>query len=190
MHAPVPFQPIRTPRLIVRHFRAADIPTLLAYRNDPEVARYQSWTSMSESMARLFVAEMAQTHPGVAGTWFQFAVEECASGAHIGDCALHTLADDARLGEIGYTFARAAQGKGYAREAVQAVLDYAFGALAMHRIAATVDTENAPSIRLLERLGFRREATFLQCAWFKGAWCNEHVYAMLQDEWQAQGERT
>ena len=178
------FSTLETPRLRLRHFAQGDLPSLLAYRNDPAVARYQSWDSMSEAEARNFIQEMSTSRPGVPGEWFQFAVEVRAGGAHIGDCALHTRGDDPRLGEVGYSLATPWQGQGYASEALRAVLDFAFSELHMHRIIATVDTRNAPSIALVERLGFRREAHHIQCAWFKGSWCDEYVYALLRADWQ------
>ncbi len=177
---------IETPRLHLRHFCPEDAKTLMAYRNDPAVALHQGWSSMSEVTARHFVEEMGLAQPGTPGDWFQFALEVRATGEHIGDVALHTL-EDKRLGEIGYTLARASQGKGYASEAVRAVLGYAFLTLDMHRIAATVDVENEPSIRLLERLGFRREGTTIEAGWFHGQWCSDHLYAMLQREWRRNG---
>ncbi len=186
--APPPFVAIETPRLRLRHFDAGDLATLVAYRNDPDVARYQSWTSFTAEAAQAFIAEMRMAQPGIAGTWFQFAIERREAsnpGLHIGDCALHTLADDARLGEIGYTLATAHQGQGYAREAVSAMLDHAFNSLHMHRITASVDTQNAPSIALLERLHFRREGHFIQCGWYNGGWCDEYLYAMLRTGWKA-----
>lgn len=180
-----PFSGLETARLRLRHFGDGDLASLLAYRNDPDVARFQSWDSMTEDFGRIFIKEMRESQPGVPGYWFQFAIELRASGDHIGDCALHTRGDDPRLGEIGYTVATPFQGQGYAREAVSAMLDYAFGVLRMHRVTAYVDTENARSIALLERLRFRREGHFVQCAWFDDGWCDEYNYAMLCEEWQA-----
>lgn len=183
-HTPPHFESIETERLRLRRFRADDLPTLLAYRNDPVVARYQSWTGMSEREGTLFIEQMTTLQPGTRNEWFQFAIERSSDGAHIGDCALHTL-DDKRLGEIGYTLAREAQRQGYAREAVAAMVDYAFTTLGMHRIGATVDVENTPSCRLLERLGFRREGTLVEAAWYHGRWCSDHLYAILAREWFA-----
>ena len=101
---------------------------------------------------------------------------------------LHVGAET-RLGEIGYTFAAAHQRQGYAQEAMRAILAYAFGTLELHRIMAVADCRNEPSIRLLERLGMRREGHFLQNAWYKGEWCDEYLYAQLRAEWeQAQGQ--
>ncbi len=183
-----PFSGITTGRLRLRHFSQDDLTSLLAYRNDPDVARYQSWNAMTEESGRGFITEMHASRPGIPGRWFQFAIERAESGEHIGDCALHTLGADARLGEIGYTLAGPWQGHGYAQEAVGAMIGYAFGVLNMHRIMASVDTENTRSIVLLERLHFRREGHFQQCAWFNEHWCDEYLYAMLRDEWQARGK--
>lgn len=180
------FSCLDTERLRLRHFRDDDLPTLLAYRNDPEVIHYQSWESMTEDFGRLFISEMKESHPGVPGYWFQFAIEERTGGLHVGDCALHTRADDARLGEIGYTLAPQHQGRGYAREAVAAMLEYAFRVLSMHRITASVDVENVRSVALLTALGFRREGHFIQCGWFHGQWCDEYLYALLREEWSRQ----
>ena len=101
----------------------------------------------------------------------------------MGDCAFKIEEDDERQGEIGYTLARAYQGRGIASEAVSRVLEYAFASLGLHRVIAITDVENAPSVALLERLGLRREGHFHQNVWFKGKWGDEYLYAMLQEEW-------
>lgn len=176
---------IDTPRLRLRRFTAADLPAFVAYRSDPQVARYQSWDGCTPDQADAFLAEQDGLRPGTPGAWFQFALEPRAGGALLGDCALHVHAEDPRLGTIGYTLARGAQGHGYATEAVRALLDYAFATLGLHRVCATTDCRNAPSVALLERVGMRREAHLLQHVWFKGGWCDEYVYALLRHEWAA-----
>jgi aminoglycoside 6'-N-acetyltransferase len=172
------FREIRTTRLVIRRFTAADAPALAAYRSDPQVARFQSWeTPYGVDEAAAFIAGMAE-HPGTPGEWFQLAV---TAGTLIGDVALFTD-HDPRLGRIGFTLAREAHGRGYATEAVRAVLDYAFGRRA-HRIAADCDARNARSAALLERVGMRREGHLRASAWWKGEWTDELCYAILADEW-------
>jgi RimJ/RimL family protein N-acetyltransferase len=106
----------------------------------------------------------------------------------IGDCGLKTE-KDGRQAEIGVTFAREHQGKGYAYEAVSRLLDYAFGDLGVQRVVAIADRQNAPSVALLERLGMRREGSFIRNVWFKGHWASEYLYAILRDEWLRRHER-
>lgn len=177
------FTTIETERLILRRFRASDLASFMAYRNDPEVARYQSWESITRREAVMFIAEQSRHRPGIAGKWFQFAAEIKQGGMLVGDCALMVLKSAPRIGEIGYTFARAYQGNGLATEATRAVVDYGFCSLGLNRIMATTDCRNRPSVALMERLGMRREGHFIQNAWFKGEWCDEFQYAVLREEW-------
>jgi RimJ/RimL family protein N-acetyltransferase len=179
------FQSLLMPRIILRHFQERDLAAFVAYRRDPDVARYQSWMTMSETQARSFIREMGQAEPGVRGAWFQFALELRATGDLIGDCAMQVKEEDDRQAEIGFTLARHFQGQGLATEAVTALLGYAFGTLHLHRVIALVDVRNQPSIALLERLGLRREGHFLQSYWLKGAWIDEYLYALLATEWTA-----
>ncbi len=177
------FTTLETPRLCLRHFTDADLALFMAYRNDPEVARYQGWEGISEPEARAFIQEQKEVQPGVPGQWFQIAVELKETGTLVGDCALKMEEHDERQAEIGYTLSRAYQGRGIASEAVSCVLEYAFVTLGLHRVIAITDCENAASVALLERLGLRREGHFRQNVWLKGKWRDEFLYAMLREEW-------
>lgn len=175
----------KTPRLLLRPFQETDLESFAAYRSDPDVARYQSWTSpytLDQAIAFLREIELAQA--GAPGTWCQLAVERQGQPGLIGDCAFQVLEADERQAQIGFTFAPAYQKQGYATEAVKGLLDYMFGELRLHRVVATCDVENKASVRLLERLEMRREAELIENIWFKGAWGSEYVYALLYKEWR------
>ncbi len=174
---------LRTSRLRLRPLVLTDVPALSRFRDDPEVARLQAWERYSEDDARALVLAVADRRPGTAGQWFQWGITLADDDTVIGDCGLKTL-DDPRLGQIGYTLGRAHQRQGLASEAVRAVLELAFRELVMHRVCASVDADNAASIKLLERLGLRREAHFRRAEWFKGAWVDDVIYAILREEWQ------
>jgi RimJ/RimL family protein N-acetyltransferase len=171
-------------RLIARRFEARDLEAFAAYRNDPDVARYQSWTSFSQQEAGEFIASMALKNPGDAG-WFQFALQCRDDNSLVGDCGLKIIEDDRRLAEIGFTIARAHWSKGYASEAVRALLNYAFNTFDLHRVTASADPRNAASRRVLEKAGMVREAHFRKSLWFKGEWADDLVYAMLRQDWQS-----
>jgi RimJ/RimL family protein N-acetyltransferase len=179
-----PFTMLETTRLRLRHFRDDDCALFMAYRNDPEVARYQSWEGITEAEARALIQDVKEIQPWAPGEWLQIAIELKETGEIVGDCAFKIEEDDERQAEIGYTLARAYQGRGIASEAVSCILEYAFASLGLHRVIAITDVENAPSVALLERLGVRREGHFHQNVWFKGKWGDEFLYAMLQEEWQ------
>src|SRR5215469_1450628 len=143
------FTPLETTRLRLRHFKSADLSPFIAYRNDPAVARYQSWDGISEVEARAFLQEQKEIQPGLPGQWFQIAIELKEAGTLIGDCALKIAEDDPQQAEIGYTLSRAYQGRGMAAEAVARLLKYIFETLSLHRVIAIVDCENAASVALL-----------------------------------------
>lgn len=159
----------------------------MAYRNDPDIARYQGWESISLAAAQAFIAHQAIVPLGVAGLGVQIAVESKATGLLVGDCYFQMLPDEAGQAELGYTFAADAQGRGLATEAVRAWLTYAFPAFDLHRVRALLDVRNDRSAALLERLGFRREGHFRQSGFYKGEWCDEYLYAILREEWGAAG---
>jgi RimJ/RimL family protein N-acetyltransferase len=176
---------METDRLILRTFRPEDLDAFLAYRNDPLVALHQSWDlPYSREQGIAFVDEMAKANPGEAGFWFQIAIELKATGAMIGDCVFCCLKEDAHQAEIGFSLARVYQGQGYASEAIRRLLDYLFDELDLHRVRAICDVENVASARLLERVGMRREAHFIESFWIKGRWSSEYWYAILRREWQ------
>jgi len=175
---------LKTSRLLLRPFQETDLAAFAAYRSDPDVARYQSWASpYTLDQAMEFLREMELVQAGAPGTWYQLAVERHGQPGLIGDCAFQVFADDECQAQIGFTFSPAYQKQGYATEAVTGLLDYLFGERRLHRVTATCDIENNASIRLLERLGMRREAEFIENIWFKGVWGSEYVYALLYKEW-------
>jgi len=80
----------------------------------------------------------------VSGTWFQLAIIKKATNQLIGDIGIHFLTSNSKNGqvEIGYTLNKTFQGKGYAIEAISAVIDYLFNTLNKHRIIASIDPIN------------------------------------------------
>jgi RimJ/RimL family protein N-acetyltransferase len=180
---------IGTERLVLRRFRASDAETLAAYRSDPDVARYQSWTvPVPLEQARVLVASLAAGDPDRPG-WFQYAVERTEDRAHIGDVGVD-LHENRRQAEIGFTLAPAYQHRGYAGEAVRAVLDHLFRVRGLHKVSAEADARNAASARLLERVGFIREGLRRSHTWIKGEWTDDLLFGLLADEWLLPGSST
>ena len=176
--------PLETTRLILRYFKQTDLKPFVAYRNDKEVAKFQAWKfPYPEEDATQFIKGMADDLH-FPGSWHQFALELKATGEMIGDVAMRESTDYHRQHHIGYTLARSHWGKGYATEAVTRLLDYLFFELSAHRIVADCDTDNISSFRLLERLGFRREAHFVESYWMGDYWGDEYYYGLLEREWK------
>lgn len=174
-----------TPRLVLRTFEDRDIAPFIAYRSDPEVAKYQSWDApYPEEEAIDFVEAMKSATPGIPGDWYQLAIELLATGDIIGDCAFYICDDDDLQAEIGFTLSRAHQGKGYATEAIKRLLDYLFGDCNLHRVRANCEPANIASVKLLKRVGMRCEGHFIKSLWLKKHWVDELWFAILQEEWK------
>ena len=97
------FSRIESERLILRRFVDSDLEPFLAYRNDPEVARYQSWESVAEREAISMIEGLRSEEPGTPGEWFQFAVEAKETGLLIGDCAMRVYAITDQENESSFT---------------------------------------------------------------------------------------
>ncbi|WNS76483.1 GNAT family protein [Bacillus sp. DTU_2020_1000418_1_SI_GHA_SEK_038] len=175
----------KTTRLILRRFSLNDTDDFHLYRSNSEVAKFQSWENYQYHEAESFVNEQSKNNPNQPGTWFQFAIALAETNQLIGDCALHTLLDEPRIVEIGFTLSPGYQGNGYASEAVSALLDYIFKVLGKHKVIAHTDVRNNKSIALLECVGMRREGHFLQNYMSKGQWVDEYQYSILKSEWES-----
>src|SRR5215204_2536827 len=106
-------------RLWIRQFQDSDLESFLAYRNDPDVARYQGWNvPYPRDRGIEFLEFMTTAFPAVQGEWFQAALELKSTGETIGDVGFIIKNDDGRQAYVGYSLARAYWGSGYAYEAV------------------------------------------------------------------------
>ena len=179
------FERLVTPRLVIRRFAATDAEAFARYRSLPEVARYQSWDApYPVERARAFVDWMAEHHPDEPGEWYQLAIATRAAPASlVGDCVLRPRAEEPLVADIGFTLDPAAQGRGFATEAVGALLRYLFEDRGKHKVCAECDTRNEASWRLLERLGFRREGELRESFHDGPAWASEYLYGLLAEEW-------
>jgi RimJ/RimL family protein N-acetyltransferase len=180
------FAELLSPRLRLRHLRQGDAAALCAYRALPEVARFQSWESFGPADAAELIAGQARTPSADAAGgcgWLQLGVTLAESGELVGDCGIHFPPGDDRQVELGITLSPVHQGRGLAAEAVECVLRYAFDSLGKHRVWAVTDADNDAAVRLFRRLGFRREAHFVEHVWFKGRWGSELTFALLDREW-------
>lgn len=175
-----------TPRLSARPLSPADVHAFVAYRADPEIARFQGWSDYTLDLGTTLIEAMQEAQPGVPGEWFQIGLKERTSGTLVGDLALKVDGHEPRVAEVGFTLALEQQGKGYGTEAVGALLGFAFETFGLHRIIAVTDALNAPAAAVLERVGMRREGHFHENIFFKGAWGSEFHFAILEREWAAQ----
>jgi RimJ/RimL family protein N-acetyltransferase len=189
MSAPSPdyatdLPPITTARLRLRPMVDADAAALFALFREPEVARYWSSPAMTdEAQAHTLIREIREEFAG--GTLLEWAVERSDEPGLIGTCTLAHLDRDNRRAEIGYALHPAMQGRGYMREALDALVAHAFDDLGLHRLEADVDPRNTPSLRALERLGFVVEGRLRDRWQVTGEVQDSLILGLLAPEWRA-----
>jgi len=185
--------PTRTARLEIRACTVDDLDAVWEYRRLPEV---NEWLGRAPATLEAF----RETYSEPARLASTYVIERLGAGevdrTLIGDVmvliedgwAQAEVADRAEgvQAELGWVLHPAHTGRGYATEAMRAVIDTCFGPLGLRRVHAGCFTVNEPSWRLMERLGMRREEDSRKTGLHRsGEWMDGLNYALLAEEWPA-----
>ncbi len=200
-----------TPRLILREFCAADFDAVHAYESNPETQRYEQVVTATEEQTRRYLADAQAWAQEQPRTRYRLAITvrpadagryrspadagryrspneaaplAQAAGAACGRISLALNWPEIREWEVGWTVDPRQWGRGYATEAAQAILGFAFGELGAHRVVAFCNANNRASARVMEKLGMQRDGYLRETRWWNGAWADEFVYSILDHEWQ------
>lgn len=120
----------------------------------------------------------AEARQGRAMAWAMELDGELIGQVTVGGIALGSL----RAGSIGYWIDRRQAGRGLTPMAVALVADHCFGALGLHRLEIVIRPENVASLRVVAKLGFRREGFRPAYLHIDGAWRDHEVFAMHAEE--------
>ena len=152
----MPF-PIYSERLCIQPLALEDVDAFVAYRQDPAVARFQSWDSNYSKVQGLRLVEsQAGIELPLKGEWLQLALHNLNTSELIGDLALHSLAEDNSRFEIGFTIAPKHQRKGYATEGLVRLMQHLFEKVGASVLIAHTDSRNTAAMNLLLALGFNQ----------------------------------
>ena len=176
---------IRTGRLLLRPFRESDYDNLYEFLSQLKDDEFEGYPGITYENGREHLKYRV-------GSEEFHAVELKESGKVIGNIYCGNRDYDAK--EVGYIINRDYQRKGYAAEALSAVIKRAFEEGA-HRVFAECDPRNSCSWKLLEKVGLKREAHFRQNIFFrkdaegKPVWKDTYVYAMIREDFVPDQER-
>lgn len=170
-------------RVYLRAFEPEDYKTSIKWRNDDEL-----WSQLggvkyfvSEAYEKKWVEE-AIFDPKV----IRLAVCLKANNQYIGNVYILDINERDRKGNSHILIGeREYWGKGYATEAYELLLDYAFNERAFHRIGAHVLEENAASIALHKKCGFTQDGVFRKATFKNGKWQNQIIFSILEEEYFA-----
>jgi RimJ/RimL family protein N-acetyltransferase len=150
-------------------------------RSREDVVRWLYFEPRTEAEVREWLAGVIARAPEDG---LLLVVELRATGEVVGHVNVMIADAQPRQGEIGFMFHPDHQGRGYATEATRALLRIAFEDYGLHRVYGRLEPRNAASVRVLEKLGMRREALLIENEWVKGEWQSEAIYALLDREWE------
>src|SRR5579863_4641291 len=177
--------PLTTERLIIRALTPDDLDRHHALFSDPDVVRYLYFGPFDRVAAQDHLARRSLVDLPGEGGWINFGVEVKGDGVLIGELAMGFISATHAHYEVGYVFDAAYAGHGYATEGTALIVELAFSGLGAHRVSGRLDARNVASARVLEKLGMRREAHFVENEFVKGEWTDELAYAILAPEWRA-----
>ena len=173
-----------SPRLYLRRPLPSDARGLYEIFRDPEVNRFWSETPLRRvAQARAVIDSMRS---GIRNDdIYEWMLIRKADGQLVGTCALGNLSLENQRGEIGYALGRPYWGQGYMQEILPELVRWAFGDLGLRRLEADVDPRNAASLRLLRRLGFKREGLLRERWAVTGEIQDSLLLGLLEREWRA-----
>ncbi len=171
---------METERLMMRRFEPGDWRDLYEYLSLEEVVRFEPYDIFSQEKCRRETVRRSQND-----AFWAVCLKE--TNKLIGN--VYLAKGEYSTWELGYVFHPGFQKRGYASEAVRALVDDVFRRQGAHRVTAMCNPENISSWKLLERLGMRREGHLLRNVYFKTdahgnpIWLDTLEYAILALEW-------
>lgn len=179
------FEELHSARLLLRPFRMDDAGILFRLRSDPDRMHYLDREPMQTAgEAADMIAGMQRD--GQQGAGYNWVLEEKPDSGMIGYAGIWRIDQKNSRGEIGYLLDKMHQGKGLMTEALMSVLRFAFTEAGLHSVEAHVNPGNAPSVRVLERCGFIREAFFRENYKFRDKFLDTAVYSLLSADFKYQ----
>lgn len=170
-------------RVRLRWLAEHDVAALFAIFSDPRVTRYWGVPPLTDLAGAH--ALLAENHDRFrVRTSLQWGVARRADDQVIGTCSLYRPDFPNRRSELGFALAHACWGRGFASEAIELAITYAFTTLQLHRLEADVDPRNVASLRTLERAGFQREGYLRERYHLNGETQDSVYLGLLRSEWR------
>lgn len=172
--------PIETNRLMLREFNESDLDNVYKYLSDVDVCKYMVFDPLSAERSNEYLKFFLKIQSERPRKYIKLAIILKDSDELIGECGINMPDMEHEKGEIVYRLNKDFWGNGYATEAIQAIIEFGFKSLNLHRIEAWCDIRNEGSIKVLEKVGMIREGCLREHMKLKGAWRSSYVYSCLK----------
>ena len=171
-----------TPNLILREFRERDFAIFRELEARPETYHFES-AHPDDEQVRAYLEKAQSDGLQTPRTRYRLAVAVHPADEVRGRVTLALMNDPIREWEIGWAIHPAEWGKGFAVEAAQRLLEFAFTDLGAHRVVAFSHAQNAASLRVMQKLGMQQDGLLRETRPWRGAWSDEVVFSILEREW-------
>lgn len=141
---------------------------------------YEPFTTLEEAQEAFELK--AQPWNIESDGWLSLAIAEVSTGEKLGNIGLKIVNHEAKIAEVGFMVKQGAQGKGFAKEALNILIDYAFNTLSLNKLVAYCSAVNSGSYKLLEKTGFTREGYLKQNSLINNKYVDDYVYGLCQSE--------
>lgn len=173
---------VKTQRLILKELSEDDFEDIYEFKSDPQVVKYLTWGPNSREQTLHSLSKQIAFQNEENRQIYVLAVEMNSTKKVIGNALLMARDHDFKTVEVGYFINSNYWKQGYGIEIVNGLLYLGFNIFDVHRIYAVCDVENAGSVKLLIKIGFRQEGHFIKNLKVKGQWRDHYLFAMLSEE--------
>ncbi len=175
---------LATARLILRRLKTSDAPDMFEYASDQEVARYVMWDAhkaLDDSL--IFIMwTLDRYQKDEAGEW---GIELKESSRLIGSMGFVKLDEANSCASIGYALANRYWGQGIMTEAVERLIEFAFGEMNLNRVEAVHFLPNEASGRVMQKAGMKYEGILRQRMYSKNKYWDVKQYAIIREDWES-----
>lgn len=174
---------LRTERLILRKMERYDLDDVFEYASDPLVSKYLLWYPHEDKRLTKEYLKLVERNYKKKN-FFDWGVSLAESGKLIGTCGFSAFNIINNSAEIGYVLGSGYWGNGYAKEAVDAVLNFGFNVLLLNRIEAKIMSDNYASKVVAKKCGMRFEGVNVESIYAKGRYIDVDVFAITKSEYK------
>ena len=175
------FPEFESKRLLFHKILLSDTKDLLLIRSNDDVMRFMDvdrFESISDAEKLInSIEEAYKKQEGI--TW---AIIERHSNSFIGYFGFWRMISEHCRAEIGYALKREFWGKGYMYETINRMVRFGFDEMNLHSIEANVNPLNERSKKVLEKIGFKKEAYFHENYLFNGKFLDSIIYSLLEKD--------
>ena len=147
---------IETDRLFLRPIGSVDVEDVFNYRTDRITNKFQGWIPKTKEDVKEFITKRNCTIFNKANTWFQFVITLKNENIVVGDLGIHFLDEGSKSVELGCTLAKAHHAKGFANEAIDAIIRFLSQEYEKNAFYANIISDNKQSLVLFKRIGFKK----------------------------------